>query len=240
MQPRTVKSSLAKHTLLTYVWLGLLCCFGNVAPAYAEGPADESGWVLERDKDGIQVYSREVAGSALRAVRAQTQVKATLTSAVALLRDVPARPNWDTMCEQAYIHEQSSSDEELIYLHNDLPWPVTDRDMVLKRVWSFSPSGDFARVQETAVAGVIPVDPKKVRLETVDGFWEVSKLEQGLTQLRTQAHLEPGGPLPSWLINRLSVQAPYDILQRIREQLELGAYSAPAVVQNAASTTDEE
>jgi len=55
---------------------------------------------LEKEKDGVKVYTRVPAGEIYKEFRASTILKSTLTSAVALLGDIQAAPGWYTRVKQ--------------------------------------------------------------------------------------------------------------------------------------------
>lgn len=52
---------------------------------------------------------------------------ATISSPV----DPALRPQWDEQCAESFLYKQVSDTQELVYIHSQLPWPVTDRDMAL-------------------------------------------------------------------------------------------------------------
>ncbi len=67
--------------------------------------ADEQGWELHQDKDGIQVCPRSVKGS-------------------------PACTDWADSCVESYLVERLSDSESLVFTRNDMPFPMKDRNVV--------------------------------------------------------------------------------------------------------------
>ncbi len=182
-------------------------------------------WSLVRDRDGIQIFSREVPGSALRAVRGVGRIKAPVTEVVALLRDVPARPTWDATCASATVLRKTDRDEEMVYIHSQLPWPVADREMVLRTSWSFDKEAATATLSSVVVRGGRAVTEGRVQVQEGYNIWTVRQIAAGEAEVITEVHLDPGGRLPGWLLNYLADEAPFDILRRMREILESGKYA---------------
>ena len=101
-----------------------------LAPSYLFA-AEDQGWKLQRDKGGIQVHTRSVEGSPFDAVRTTTRMTdVRLSSLVALIEDAPACAEWADSCAESYLVERLSDTESLVYTHNDMPFPVKDRDVL--------------------------------------------------------------------------------------------------------------
>jgi hypothetical protein len=194
------------------------------------GSASAESWRIELHKDGIRVSSRQFDGSPIRAIKAETDISAPFARAVALLLDAPMRPSWDEHCVEATVHERVSGVEDVIYVHNDLPWPATDRDMVLRRTWSIAADGSMAQIRAAVADGLLPEVPGRVRVKKADGVWTVLRLDESRVRVSTHLHAEPGGPIPGWLMNRLSIQGPFNALRNIRQLLEAEGYRDAAAL----------
>ena len=191
-----------------------------LASVCAWGEGDTGSWRPEKSGDGIHVYSRAVEGSSVRAVKAEVAVDAAFEDAVALLLDASQRPRWDELCAEASIVRRVSETEDVAYIHNDLPWPVSDRDMVLRRIWSVDADRSRAQIRASVMDGVLPEIAGRVRVTHADGVWTIERGDAAGVHITTEIHADPGGPVPDWLMNALSVQGPYKALRNIRHLLE--------------------
>lgn len=64
-------------------------------------------WILQRDREGIQVYTRTVEGSPHAAVRAVTLIENVRVAAmVALIQDAEACPEWADRCTESYVYRR--------------------------------------------------------------------------------------------------------------------------------------
>lgn len=204
-------TSLIKRRFLRFVLLSLASLLLAIT---AQSHADE--WTLARDKDGIRVYTKPVAGSALNAVRGVTTVESSLGKLVTMIRDPSLRPRWDNFCGESYLFKQLSPEEELVYLHSKMPWPVSDRDMVNKVTWRQDPKSLVVTMHSVATRDLLAPVKGRVRVTQAVNDWQLTPLAGGEVEISTTVHLDPAGPLPTWLINSLSIESPYDVLKRLK------------------------
>ena len=98
-----------------------------VAGSWAEAPAD---FALDKDKNGIKVYTRKIEGSSLKEFKGVTSIKTSLTSLVALMDDTDALTKWLHNCSAAKLVQSMNYYERITYTVINAPWPVSDRDTV--------------------------------------------------------------------------------------------------------------
>lgn len=195
-----------KHLIAAFLFVGL-----SISAAFADDAYD---WRLERDKDGIQIYTSAVEGSSIRAVKAVTSMYADMDQLILMLNDPTKRHEWDENTGDAYVVRELNDDDQVAYFHVKLPWPVQDRDFVTNMVWQRDENG--AQMTSTLLTGEVPKNKKRVRV--TEGFNDLTlvRADDGLITMSMIAHLDPAGPIPAWLINMLSVDAPYKSLQTLR------------------------
>lgn len=177
-------------------------------------------WDLKKDRDGIQIYTRKVEGSPFKAVRGVTRVNARLSSLVALVRDARACPDWADRCGESWVHEKISETEEYVYTLNELPWPVSDRDVLAHVRWSQSADNLAVTMLSSATEGLLEKKKGIVRLTEANAQWIFTPLASGEVEVVTLAHINPAGPLPAWVTNLLLVDAPFNTLNKLREAVK--------------------
>ena len=180
-------------------------------------------WEEKRSKDGITLYTSAVEGSPFKAVRGTMNVKGSVKSLVGLVEDLAACPEWAAMCEEARVVTRVSDVESYVYVFNNVPFPVSDRDVYAHVVWSIDQ--DSGRVTMTSQAAPGGVDETKaVRLSEAFTQWHFTAQEDGTVLVENFAHINPNGPTPAWITNMLLVDAPYDSMFEMRKLIEGGAY----------------
>lgn len=186
----------------------------------------ESNWKLRKERNNISVYTAGVEGSRYDAVLSKTVVKdIRLSSLVAVIMDAQACPEWADRCAESYVFEKISETEELVYTHNDLPFPVKDRDVLAHVNWEQNRQTLAVHMYSKATSGVMPKQNGKLRLVEAQTTWDFMPLEDGGIEIRNWAHIDPGSSLPSWVTNMLLVDTPYETVQALIEQARKSKYA---------------
>ncbi len=214
-------------TISTLAALGALLGLLASAPLWAA--EDSEDWDLKRNKQDIQVFTRSVAGSKFKAVRAKMQIDATVTELVALILDTEACSSWADLCKEARVHQQLSPTEFYVYTYNDVPWPVSDRDALAHVVWSQDPDTYAVEMTATATDGILEKTKGAVRLVDAVTGWVFTPLDNGSVEVTMKAHVNPAGPTPAWLTNMLLVDSPFKTMKLMRKLLASGAYRGASV-----------
>lgn len=187
--------------------------------------AEEQEWELQRDRDGIQVYTRAVEGSPYNAVRTTTVMdNVRLASLVALIEDVDACPDWADRCAESYLYERISETESLIYTHNDMPFPVKDRDVLAQVKWTQNPDSKEVTMKSQATTGQLDEVRGRLRLtKTVTG-WAFTPQLDGSVLVSNEAHIDPGSALPGWVINMLLIDTPFETMKSYVNEVQKPKY----------------
>ena len=210
---------------LTRFLIVVLATCGNCSQTYAATPADlfDLDWELKRDKDGIQVYTGKVEDSKFRAVRAKMTIETTLGALVGLVQDADACPEWADLCERAERVEAISETEMYVYTLNDLPWPVSDRDAIAHVQWQRDRASGAVSMVATVTPDKLP-KTKAVRIPYGVTQWIFVPQDNGVVDVISHAHVDPGGATPAWLTNRLLVDSPFTTLQKMRKLVQSDRY----------------
>ena len=99
------------------------------------------------------------------------------------------------------------------------PWPVSDRDNVLRSVLSRDTETGVVEITVTADPDHYPEQPDRVRVRRAKGLWRFEPLSESRTRVTFQMHLEPGGGIPQWMINARVVATPFEALGNLREMV---------------------
>ena len=206
--------------------IGMACL--TLASARAE-PPPELDWELKRDRDGIAIYVAAVPGSDHKAVRSVMVLEGvTLGELAALVRDPAACPDWADLCKRAEVVEIVSETEMFVYTHNDLPWPVTDRDAIAHVVWDQDSDTGIVSMRSTLVPDKMPESDGVIRIQYGRTSWTFHPLADGRIEVVSYAHIDPSGATPAWLTNRLLVDSPHDTNRAMREIMHSDRYDGAA------------
>lgn len=177
--------------------------------------AGEAPWSLARERDGIVVHTRPVAGSGIREFRGSAVVPASVEAIRAVLRDADHFKDWFPNTSESRL---LARDGAVAYQYSvlDAPWPVSDRDNVFRSETRIDPATGRVSIGVTAAPDYHPEQPERVRVRRAEGQWLLEPVGPADTRVTFRMHLEPGGGVPQWLINAQVVDTPFDALTNLR------------------------
>ena len=173
-------------------------------------------WELKKDKEGIQVFTRKVPNSPMRAFRGEMLLETNLEAIEELFKDVDRFPEWSPGAKYVESLEQSAN-MRLFYLQTDAPWPVTDRDGIYQ--FTFSRTENELLIEAQCFPDRLPVRKDHVRVPKSEGYWRFTRLPEDRIKVVYENHSEPGGSIPGWLANSTVVNLPFQSLTNLRQML---------------------
>jgi len=163
-----------------------------ITPAYAERQ-------VVRVEDGITV-EEEVEPGRVAAVHTYT--------------------DWQHNCEEARVIPQPDG-SRLTYNRIGSPWPVSDRDVVLRSTRTNRPDGSIHIEFRSTEDANLAVPRGVVRMPRLLGSYELTPVEGGAHVVYT-VDSDPGGSLPTWLVRKASKDLPYFTLKNLQKRAEAG------------------
>jgi hypothetical protein len=179
--------------------------------------AAEYPWQLRMNKDEIRVYTRKVEASSILEYKANVIVDEPLAKMIRFFEDVKKMPQWYYQCVQAELVQAEDKEKKIYYFVLHLPWPVTERDCVFSQIKSFNPDNGAVSYIISALPERLPGQKGKIRVLSLNSIWRFTPLKDGRTEVYFQQHSNPGGSIPSFLVNKLSVEIPFYSLKNLRK-----------------------
>jgi len=208
-----LKSKLPKTFILVLI-INLTSSFSN-----AQGE-----WKTALEKDAIRVYTREMADSKFKEYKGETLVKTTLSCLVSLLDDAPYQKNWMYDITEAKRLKTINKTEGYNYFVQTAPWPVTDRDVIIKYTLTQDKKTKAVTIELKGVKDYIAEKQDKVRIPSLKGKWEFIPLGNGIIKVVYQVHSETGGYVPASIANAVCVDIPYNTLKNLKKEIENPKY----------------
>ena len=176
-------------------------------------------WLLEREKKGIKVFTKKSRWGKLRDSKAEMLLPNTkVDDLVKFLCDFDNYSNWVPRCREAKVLARISDVEFIAYMIFKSPWPVADRDCVLRVRIEKDPATGGVTIRETSEPKYINHRSDVIRIEQMFSNWRIVPQQGGL-MVTNEYSTNPGGTIPDWLINTESVDNPYDIFTTIQNKI---------------------
>lgn len=201
--------------------LGLLLASGPLAQAAAEWKQVYSQRLFD-----MRVFARDRPGFSVRELRAEGVLDLPATQVLAFLSDIGGQPGVLPPLESARLLRREG--EQTFYHMVVAPRWASRRDYCIRvEVTSDEAGQGVTWTQEDATCP--PPAKGVVRMRSNVGHWRVSAvtLPSGAPGARVvyQAHTDPGGAVPAWMVNRASPGNLFDTFTAIRKAAALPRYA---------------
>jgi len=190
----------------------------------------DDGWEPIRqvgERGEVSTWVRPVEGNPIKAFRGQVEVPYPMLTALAVLSDVPNFPAWVFQCHAAEMREAWGKEHARIMIKGI--WPVSDRDVIVHSRLEQDPDTLAITVYSNAADQVLPPQENYVRLPALENMFRLEPLNDGWTRITFQTFVDPGGAIPAWLANFVSIRAPLTTLRGMKEQMEKDKYHIRSV-----------
>ena len=185
---------------------------------------DPEGWEQVKVKNGITFYTRHTETSRVKEFKAETTFNTSLSSIVAVFLDIPRYCEWVRDCKKIELIRNVNPNELYYHLEVKVPFPFDNRDMVQHVRIEQDPSTRWVTVNLENAAQYIPSEEDMVRMPVADGFYLLKPMISGQVEVLFQYQNDPGGGIPSWMVNMFIVESPMTTIANLRSQVEKDPY----------------
>jgi hypothetical protein len=205
--------------LLSIVLSGITLLTGLFHPAYGQ-----QDWVLKEEKEGISVFTRNFPDSKFKAIKVKCELTASLSQFVAVILDVNTGVQWVYSTKSTALLKQVSPSELYYYSEVNLPWPLTNRDFIAHLIATQDPDTRVVTINGPTVPDYLPLKPGIVRVAHSEGKWVITPLAGGRIMVEYTLRTDPGGSIPTWLVNLFATKGPSESFRNLKVQLQKPVY----------------
>lgn len=181
-------------------------------------PVGSTGWQETARSEGVVVTERFMAGQRVPTFRAIGLVDTDLPTVLRVILDVDRHTEWLQDCTASRMLMQESESVSYIYHRTDVPWPLADRDVILRNQVEVVEPGRLVFVRFRSAPDRAPVVPGVVRITTLEGFYRIEALAPRRTSIEYRVDVEPAGRLPGWIQRRVTRAVPLGTVLGLRRQ----------------------
>jgi ribosome-associated toxin RatA of RatAB toxin-antitoxin module len=176
-------------------------------------------WEIEKTENNINVYTREHQGSNIKEFKAVTVVNTDPVLLEHIIENVEGYPNWQSNVSLARILKQINKTVQYIYYTTDLPWPVSDRGIVIhsKKVIDVNGTITFELKRKP---DYIAEKENFLRIKDANGKWQLTPLEKNKMEVVYWFHADPAGNIPNSVINLFIIDEPYNTFVNLKKKVE--------------------
>lgn len=186
--------------------------------------ASQSEWQLFKEKDSIQVYFRQAPDSHMREVKILAWFQASLSSVVTLINDVENFGKWQDHSREVRKLEGHSPTDYIFYNLANFPWPLTDREFVMRATMKQDPVTYTVIFRSEAIPDYLPLNDQYIRVSETISQWKIRPLKKDYLELEYYLRSDPGGSIPAWMVNLALQSGPFNVMKKLKELAQSRQY----------------
>ncbi len=176
-------------------------------------------WKVEKDKDGIKIYTSDVPGSSFKAVKVDCTFSGTYAKLIAILTNVASFNEWIYNNKTSKLLKQNSPLDFIYYSETHMPFPLSNRDLVVRMKFNTDSLPKFLSINGSAVKDMVPEIPTRVRVTRYAANWRVTMPTPNTIHINYIIEIDPGGTLPAWAANIFAEKGPFGTFSKLSERL---------------------
>ncbi|MEY3716209.1 MAG: hypothetical protein RL285_84 [Bacteroidota bacterium] len=182
-------------------------------------------WSPSKSGHGVKVYTRPVAGTPIKEIKAELELDCSINTAIACLTDIPSYNQWIYQMTEARVIKTISNTEFQVYQRVKTPWPLDDRDVIGHYVLKQDPRSLDVSIITHSVPKILPVVSGVVRVQKNRTTWTIKPLAKNKNKCEYFLLLDPAGEVPAWIINLFISEGPYSSLVKLKQRVHLPKYA---------------
>ncbi|MDA8693275.1 START domain-containing protein [Saprospiraceae bacterium] len=186
--------------------------------------SQDDGWDLSKESGDTKVYTRKKDGEKFKEIKILTRHQTTLNAIMAAFDDTEGHKEWVFKTPESYTVERVNDNTLIYYVKSDLPFPVSDRDLVIKYEWTQNPETKVIVTESVGVVGKVDEDDSNIRVKDFLSNYTLTPQADGWIDIEYYAKMDPAGSLPAWLVNMAVTKGPIKTMENLFKLLDEGRY----------------
>lgn len=182
---------------------------------------DVSGqsWKFIKEVSGIKIYTRDEVNSPLKSFKGEITIKANPEKVCLIIGNARNVDWWDKNIIELKVLDFIENKSARYYLVYDVPWPFSQRDLVLESRISIDPLTGDRIVSSKPLLNTIPEKPGLVRIKKYWQKWTIQTMGNGYVHVILEGFVDPDGNIPFWLYNSVITETPLKVMKALRERV---------------------
>jgi hypothetical protein len=177
----------------------------------------QNSWELDKNKEGIKVYTRVEEDSDFNSFKAVMTITASTDAILKILKNADDYSTWYGYTKTSKLLKQEQN-VQYNYVETIFPWPYSNRDMVYRMSFDTTIPKEI-KIWLKGTPTYIPEKKGIVRMKKAEGYI-LLKSSGYNTEIIYVFHSEPGDDIPSWLANNSIANLPFKTLSGLRKTIK--------------------
>jgi START domain-containing protein len=175
-------------------------------------------WELKKNENGIEVFTRKAAKGNIKELRVICELDATKVQLINTLEDISDYNSWVYSNKKSTVLKTITPQNIIYYTESHLPWPIKDRDLVIEL--NITPTPDVLNIVAKSLPAYLPQNNNYIRVPYSLAQWKVTQAPDNKLKVDYTFSVDPGGNIPSWLVNATLTIGPYNSFLKLKEILK--------------------
>lgn len=173
-------------------------------------------WVLEEQSGKVSIYLQTFEQTSFAAFKAEAVLDQPLASLLAVIADPASCSKWVDGCIHSEAAGGLSFNDRLGYAENALPWPLNNRDIVVRIRTQAREEWNIVEVSMVSTESeAYPETSDLIRVKDSLTLYHLEALSENQTRLIWVQYADPAGQLPAWLVNSKLIDLPAKSIPRL-------------------------
>ena len=181
--------------------------------------ASDDDWKLRKDKNEIQVFTKKLETSNIYKYMVKTKIQASVQEVYEQVIDFNENLKYMELADSLAFLDHQKNKRYINYMRFDMPWPVTNREMVMDMHVEILE--DRIRLVSDDLPNYVEKNEEYVQIEDFHEEWTIKKSKDtDKTQITIVGWVNPGGNIPTWIVNLFSVSTPFRFISGIVNEVK--------------------
>ena len=180
--------------------------------------AQDDEWKVQKDDDGIIVYSRKDKISGNIEFKATSIYRTNVDTLLKVFQDIEGYTRWMADVRVSKVLKKVDSTEHYLYMETEVPWPLKNRDIIFYQ--NIIRTDSSIKITLEGKSNYIAYKEGIVRIEYAKGYWEFIPLANNEVRVIYQLGADPGLNIPDWILNLFIVDGPFETLSNLKGLVE--------------------
>lgn len=188
------------------------------------GAIAQENWKLAEDQQWIKIYKRPITNSKIKSIKVICTLQASISQLLAAIMDVQSCGEWVYSSKTNILLKQISPLELIYYSEVSVPWPVENRDYVVRVKAEQDPQTKIVTVNSPCIPGYVKEKPGKVRIKESVAQWTIIPIGKNQVKVEYILEVDPLGNIPAWLVNLFAAKGPYETFKALKVHVQKDVY----------------
>jgi hypothetical protein len=176
-------------------------------------------WTFIKEKDGVHIYSRKLAGKLFKSFKGVSDINAPAEKVYAILENVNNTDWWDKNVKNIKVLFYEKNKMSRYYMVYQLPWPFESRDLCAVVISIIDTETKTYKLTATPLLGVISEKPDLIRIKEYMQIWTVRSTGKNQSHIELESYVDPAGNVPDWLINSILTNMPIQLINGVKKKI---------------------